>query len=76
MAYSYLLNGICAKVLHCRLDERLLMLILLPTDVSPDVASGTKVLHCQKKKYDLNPQRRLHYFSLSNDKSHLQHNSS
>lgn len=35
MAYSYLLNGICAKVLHCGLDERLLMLIPLPTTVSP-----------------------------------------
>lgn len=35
MAYSYLLNGICTEVLHCGLDERLLMLISLPTTVSP-----------------------------------------
>lgn len=35
MAYSYLLNGICSKVLLCGLDERLLMLIPLPTTVSP-----------------------------------------
>lgn len=35
MAYSYLLNGICAKALHRGLDERLLMLIPLPAAVSP-----------------------------------------
>lgn len=36
MAYSCLLSGIRAEVLHCGLgDERLLMLIPLPTTVSP-----------------------------------------